>query len=482
MQRRHLLKGLGATGAGLLLNGCLPQGGRSSRALAMEGADLALPRGLHVSLDDDSHTTRSLTWFTDGAEAPASWLEFDTVTPQMSAEDVQSMPLSMRVAADADPTFGVEAVTHRATARDIDPDAPFRYRVGSPDGGWSPVHVVKPSPRDTWRFVHFGDHGITHRSQQLTQQLRREPHDLLLIAGDLSYADGNQPIWDEWFGINEPLLSRVPMMCGPGNHEEKDDTGAAFKNRFTHPNPLTSNIFGGNPGSTFYSFDYNRVHFLVTTAGALIGDLTLPEELLAIETDLALAAARRAAGQIDFIFVVQHFTIWTDQIGRGPANPTLVALEENIMLRYGVDALLVGHDHIYQRSVPMALGLPNPLGYVQVTVGTGGQSIRLFEEGERQRWSAADFIGVGYTRFEVDGTTVRGEYVGVPPVDLSDEGRQNTQGDFAVVDQFTIEAKPRLLLGQFAVPPRGADILLADYDAIARHTRERNYHALHHCG
>ena len=478
MRRRELLKGFGLAGAGLVLGGC--QGGRNPGLGGRDGG-LILPRGLHVSLDDDSHSTRSLTWFTDGSDAPVSMLEFDAQVEGLSPEEVQSLPLDMRVEASTDPTPGVEAFTHRATARDIDPERPFRYRVGSVEGGWSPVHVVNPIPQGDWSFVHFGDHGVNPRAHMLTARLLQEPFDLLLMAGDLSYANGNQPIWDEWFADNEALFARVPLMAAPGNHEEEDDAGNTFKNRFTHPNPLTSQIFGGNPGSTFYSFDTNRVHFLVTTAGALINDFTLPEEILAIEADLALAAARRAAGQIDFIVVMQHFTIWTDQEGRSPANPSLVALEENIIVRYGVDLLLVGHDHVYQRSVPMAFGMPNPLGYVQMMVGTGGASIRLFDADGPQSWSAHEFIGLGYTKYSVSDRTIRGQFIASPPLSLDDEGRQAATGAFHVEDEFTISARSPTLARQFVLPPRGPEQLLANFDGIRRHTQARNKKALLHC-
>lgn len=481
MNRRNLLKGLGAVGAGLTLNGCLPQGGRSADTFVSSRAGLMLPRGLHVSLENDAATTRSVTWFTDGTEAPNSTLEFDSVTPEMSATDIQSMPLSLRVNGKADVTPGVDAFTHRATATGIDPEKPFRYRVGSDASGWSDIKVVQPTPEGDFSFVHFGDHGTSHRAQMLTQRVMQDPFDLLLIAGDLSYANGNQPVWDTWFAQNEALFAERVMMTAPGNHEDEDNAGVTFKNRFTHPNPPTSQIFGGNEGSTFYSFDYNRVHFLVTTAGALITDLTLPEELLAIELDLSQAAARRAAGQIDFIVVMQHFTIWTDQLGRSPMNPSLVALEENIIVRYGVDLLLVGHDHVYQRSKPMAFGLPIPYGYVQMMVGTGGASIRLFDDNGPQSWSAKQFVGIGYCRYEVQGRKIRGQYIASPPVGMSEELRNDATGDFRVEDEFEISAKPLELARSHALPPRGPDVLLADYDSLRRHTIERNRHALKHC-
>lgn len=481
MHRRHFLNGLGAMSASLALNACLPQGGRTP-LLAGPRLGSSVPRGLHLSLGDDARSTRSVTWFTDGIEAPASVLEFDSVTPDMSPADVARMPLSMRVDASADATPGVEAFTHRATATAIDPTLPMRYRVGSEASGWSAVNVVQPTPTGDFSFVHFGDHGTSHRAQMLTQRVLEDEFDLLLMAGDLSYANGNQPIWDTWFDQNEALFSQKVLMAAPGNHEEEDDAGNTFKNRFTHPNPWTGNVFGSNAGSTFYSFDYNRVHFLVTTAGALINDLTLPEELLAIETDLAMAAARRAAGDIDFIVVMQHFTIWTDQDGRSPMNPTLVALEENIIVRYGVDLLLVGHDHVYQRSVPMAFGLPNPFGYVQMMVGTGGASIRIFDGDGPQIWSAKQFVGVGYCRYEVRGNKIRGEFIASPPVANTDEGRNDATGAFRVEDTFEMEAKPLIIAQGHALPPRGPETLLAQFDGIRRHTLERNRRALLHCG
>lgn len=475
LSRRTLLRGLGATAGALLLPGCQTGG----RTLSSRDVQLFQPRGLHLSLPGDVRRERAVTWFTDGLEAPPSLLEFDTVTPEMSAGDIQTLALGNRVEASHEPTIGVDAFTHRARLEAPDPDLPLRYRVGSA-AGWSPVQVVPPTPADTWRFVHFGDHGINPRTARLIQAVKRESKDLLMLAGDLSYANGDQPIWDDWFDLVEPVLAGCPTMAVPGNHEAKDFDGDAFKNRFTHPAPRTALTTGSPAGNTFYSFEFDRVHFLCTTAGALINDGTLPEEIANIELDLALAAARRAAGQIDFIVVMQHYPIWTDQAGRSPANPTLVALEENIIVRYGVDLLLVGHDHVYQRSVPMAFGLPNPLGYVQMMVGTGGQSVRLFDDNGPQAWSARQFIGLGYARYEVKDRVIRGQYLGAPPRDL-DQGLQLIDEDLRVLDEFEFRARPRALARAFALPPREPAILLADFDAISRHTRQRNRQALAHC-
>lgn len=476
LHRRRVLGGLSGLAGTMLLSGC--DGGVGPGASARTGS--FAPRGLHLSLTGDVHSSRSVTWFTDGLEAPPSMLQFDTVEPGMSPTQIQQQPLRFFSEGSADATPGVEAFTHRATATGIDPEKPLRYRVGSA-AGWSSVRVVMPSPTESWRFAHFGDHGLTPLARQTLAAVAHEPLDLLMLAGDLSYANGNQPIWDDWFDQMDPLFSRIPTMAAPGNHEEEDDAGNTFKNRFFHPNAPTAAVTGSNPGSSFYAFDYNRVHFLISTAGALIGDGTLPEELVNIEVDLATAAARRLAGQIDFIVVMQHFTIWTDQEGRSPANPSLVALEENILVRYGVDLLIDGHDHVYQRSQPMAFGQPNPLGYVQMMVGTGGQSIRLFDDDGPQAWSQTQFVGIGYATYDVSPGRIRGRFVGAPPIDTSDELRQTVTAPFALIDEFEIARRGLLACRECALPPRPAEVLLANFDAVARHTRERNRLALQHC-
>ncbi|CAA0110088.1 Uncharacterised protein [Zhongshania aliphaticivorans] len=442
-----------------------------------------MPRGLHASLVGDSHTSRAVTWFTDGEDAPVSWLEYSSFDIGLDEFSIQDDGFEFSVEASTMETTGIESFTHRANAEGIDPDRPLRYRVGSDEGGWSPVYVIMPSPRDEWSFIHFGDHGVGELPQLVTAEIMRTPADLLMLAGDLSYANGDQPIWDLWFEQMEPLLARRITMAAPGNHEQKDFGGDAFKNRFTHPDkPLSSPFGSGDLGSAFYSFDFNRVHFLVTTAGALIEDGTLPEELINIEADLANAALRRLRGEIDFIIVMQHFTIWTDQLDRSPANFTLVALEENIFIRYGVDIVIVGHDHVYQRSTAMALGLPNPLGYVQMLVGTGGASIRLFDDNGPQIWSESTFVGIGFARYVVSKGKIKIEYIAAPPMDMSDLGRQYSEGIFEVQDSVEINAKSLLACSQCAMPARGPETLMQNFEAIAAHTRHRNRHALKHCG
>lgn len=424
-------------------------------------------RGIHVSYTEDIASGRSVTWFTDGLEDPGSVLEWGPVEPGMSATDLATLPLPNRVEGAATQAFGIEVLTHRADIAAAPADRAIRYRVGS-EGDFSSVRVLQPTPSDGFRFIHFGDSGVNAAGARvMTESLARAP-DFVLIAGDLSYANGDQAIWDQWFDQLDPLASQIPVMYSPGNHEAKDGGGAGYTSRLSLPG-----------AENYYSFDVQRVHFCVSTAGCLLTEedpasaAALAQELFWIETDLAQAAARRAAGEIDFIVFVQHYTIWTNEDGRDPANPSLVALEEGILLRYGVDLLLVGHDHIYERSKPMAYGLPVPTGYVQVTQGGGGQS--LYEVlASPASWSAIAVVRHGCTVFQVAAGSITAQSWAV-----SDE-TGTLLPTAELIDEFSLTPRGLLPSAAFAQPARSAAELLARWPEVVAHTRRRN--ALHDLG
>ena len=381
----------------------------------------AAPRGLHLSLTGDAASTRTVTWFTDGTADPGTVVRW--APAGKGNRPLDRAPDAQTVTGTTAPIPGVDGLVHRATLTGLPADAPVRYAVGGESGFSEPQLLTVPSYDEGFRFVHLGDHGVLPSSRATTDAALDADPDLVLVAGDLSYADGNQPVWDQWFDEIQPLVSGVPMMAAPGNHESKDFGGQAFKDRLSHPGR-----------GSFYSFDMGRVHIAVGTAGVFLADGTLAEELLFLERDLATAAARRALGEIDFIVVMQHYPIWTDHESRGPLNPTLVLTQEQIFQRYQIDLLLVGHDHFYERSVRMAYGRPSPVGYVQVISGGGGKSLYDFVPDDAfQEWSAAHARRFHLVEFEVTRSALRGRAVA-------------TDGSGEVLDTFT-------------VPRRGADEL-----------------------
>lgn len=48
--------------------------------------------------------------------------------------------------------------------------------------------------------------------------------------GDISYANGNQPVWDGYGRDMEPLLSSIPGLFSPGNHDGEFEFGNSYGN------------------------------------------------------------------------------------------------------------------------------------------------------------------------------------------------------------------------------------------------------------
>lgn len=416
--RRRLLRG-GLAGAGAVL-------GAPLLALApAAAAPLAgfAPRGIHASYTDPLATQRTVTWFTDN------------LLPGRHALAYQAGEGAwQRVTAQTQRLPGLRGWVHHA-AIPAPPGVHLRYQAGlAASAGDAPLlasHAAAPGTLAGWprgdrlRFTHFGDHGITAHSVANTAAVRARAPDVHFIAGDLSYANGTQSVWDTWFDQLAPLAASVPVMTAPGNHEHEDLFwgSRAYRTRLRQPGP-----------GSYYAFDLGRVHFLALTAGALFAadrDLLLEELRFAAE-DLADAAARRARGELDFIVVLQHFTLWTDQLGRAPNDPPLVLLEEPLLVRHRVDLVMTGHDHFYQRSRPMAFGRPDARrGYVQIINGCGGQSLRQIRR-PVQPWSAfvLDPPRYCFTEYELDGLTLAGRT-------FASDGAEPAE-----VDSFAIGARP----------------------------------------
>ena len=408
--------------------------------------------GVHASL---MATQRALTWF---AAAATPYTVALRPWPAQGATGQEEMRL---LTSTASPTYGVPLYTHRVLLDGVALGQGLHYRLGA-NGQWLQEGVLPALPTAGWRFIHFGDHAQRAASRAVVAGVGQRRPDLLLIAGDLAYANGEQSLWDSYFRMLEPVTAAIPMLSCPGNHEQKDGNGQGYLSRITQPGR-----------AAWYAFDHGRVHFFFGTAGCLVAGpasvWALVEEILAMEHDLSAAAARRAKGEIDFIIVVQHYPIWTDEEGRDPADFTLVALEEGMLLRYGVDLLLVGHDHIYERSHPMAYGRPHPGGYVQVTQGGGGQSLYQVIPNPAA-WSALATPRWGFSEYEVTGSQIR-----VTSYTVDDSANQLLPtGELALLDSFAYQARDAASLHHFALPPRPEEELLAGFAQVVAHTIDRN--------
>ncbi|MGE0784049.1 MAG: metallophosphoesterase [Sandaracinaceae bacterium] len=263
--------------------------------------------------------------------------------------------------------------------------------------------VGPPTP---FRFWVVGDSGTGGSGQAAVFDAMRaetagDPPDLYLHVGDMAYTDGTEAEFDaHFFAPYAPLLENTVVWPAIGNHENHSslsgpETGPYYEG-YVLPRDGSS---GGLPSGTeaYYSFDYANVHFVVLDSA---DSDTRPTGPMAQWLEMDLAATTQ-----DWIVAYWHHPAYTDG-SHVDSEGDLQAMRQRILPIIeagGVDLVLVGHSHIYERSYPVEgafyAGLPtagvtsaiqdmgdgrpsgdgpydaNAPGVVHITAGHGGTGV-----------------------------------------------------------------------------------------------------------
>jgi hypothetical protein len=218
-----------------------------------------------------------------------------------------------------------------------------RFTTAPPRGGEVPLRA--------WLLGDSGTGGASQaqvRDAMLGATADR-PIDLFLHVGDMAYDSGTTAEFDSrFFAPYADILSHVPVWAAIGNHESYTaDTATQtgpFYDAYVQP---TRGEAGGLPSGTeaYYAFDWGNVHFVVldtqesdrTPAGAMLTWL-----------DMDLSATDQ-----EWTIVFFHHPPYSHGSHDSDAETQLRQVRENIVPlldAHGVDLVLTGHSHIYERS------------------------------------------------------------------------------------------------------------------------------------
>ena len=291
------------------------------------------PTQVRISYGEDPTRMMRLMWQT---AAP---------TASRTVEYGETAELGM-VAAGTQPTYAYQTgALAEATLYNLKPKTKYFYRVGSKEGGFSPVRefmTADPDPKE-FVFTAYGDHGVTPEAVKNVDNVLFEKPAFHLMLGDISYANGVQPIWDKYLEQIEPMASVIPFMITLGNHENEDIKVDGKDVEIGYVATLARFAMPG--AEHWYTFDYGCARFVSINSDAY----KAPGHLEWV--DATLAAARRDP-KIKWIIVLQHHPVYGTSKGRGD-NQGLIENVAPIFDKYKVDLVLEGHDHHYERQYPM---------------------------------------------------------------------------------------------------------------------------------
>jgi acid phosphatase type 7 len=189
------------------------------------------------------------------------------------------------------------------------------------------------------------------------------PFDALLTLGDNQYERGSLDDYNAWYSQTwgAPGLKPVTYPT-PGNHERESGLRANYCEYFRNGVNGPAAVDPCPGGLPYYSYELGAWHMIALDSSAgTIG----AAQLQWLDDDLARHPTKCT-------LAYWHHARYS---GGPHGNATLGNVWAHLMAA-GVDAVLVGHDHNYQRFAPMnnAGGIDRVNGIREFVVGTGGRS------------------------------------------------------------------------------------------------------------
>jgi hypothetical protein len=311
-------------------------------------------------------------------------------------------------------TFNGAAYTspflHHVLLSGLPPNTPIFYSVGGDASGFSPVMSFTSHPgyglqANGSYFAVIGDLGQTSNSVDTVNHIVASPHPFtaMIHAGDLSYADSDEPRWDSWQQMVAPLASSLPWMTVVGNHEIELDTNMksfeAYQARFPMPT-----INYGTPSQSqqlHYSFRAAGVHWL----------------MLSSYTDYDPSSAQYAwlqaeVGRIDrsvtpWVVAVLHAPWYNSNYAHQGEGDAMKAAMETLLYNAGVDLVYAGHVHAYERTYRTYQGVANAAAPYYIGIGDGGNREGLATDWmyPQPAWSAFRQASYGHGELQVVNAT-----------------------------------------------------------------------------
>jgi len=220
---------------------------------------------------------------------------------------------------------------------------------------------VKASPNvGDQQFVRawiLGDAGTANQDQRdvrdeyynyvATAGVSPNQTDMILFLGDNAYNDGTDSEYQAAvFDVYGDMLKKSVAWSTLGNHDGHSATSSTqtgpYYDIFSFP---TAAECGGTSSGTeaYYSYDYANIHFIVLESHQLYNDAT----------QMAWCLSDIQATTQDWIVAIFHHPPYTKGSHNSDSETQLVAMRNNflsILEDNGVDLVLSGHSHSYERS------------------------------------------------------------------------------------------------------------------------------------
>ncbi|KAK3014489.1 hypothetical protein RJ639_009392 [Escallonia herrerae] len=321
----------------------------------------SLPQQVHISLAGDKHLR--ISWITGDKSSP-SVVEYGTSTGSYSSR-AEGESTSYKY------LLYSSGKIHHTVIGPLEQGTIYFYRCG----GQGPEFQLKTPPSQLpVTFAVAGDMGQTGWTKSTLDHIDQCKYDVHMLPGDLAYADYFQRRWDTFGELVQPLASGRPWMVTEGNHEKENIP--LFKDGFQSYNARWKMPFeeSGSSSNLYYSFEVAGVHVIMLGSFADYDEYS--DQYSWLKADLSKVDRDRTP----WLLVLFHVPWYNTNYAHQGEGDRMMAAMEPLLYAAGVDIVLAGHVHAYERSKRVYNGKSDPCGAVHITIGDGGNKEGLAQK------------------------------------------------------------------------------------------------------
>jgi hypothetical protein len=257
-------------------------------------------------------------------------------------------------------------INHEVNITGLQPFTKYYYNIANSEGVYVPensnMYFVTAPSTGTKQFVRawiLGDAGTANQNQRNVRDryynyvanavTNPNQTDMMLFLGDNAYNSGTDNEYQAaLFDIYGDMLKKAVAWSTLGNHDgysaNSNSQSGPYYDIFTFPTAAES---GGVASGTeaYYSFDYGNIHFIVLDSYGSNRAINGPMYNWMV-SDLSSTSQ-------DWIVGIYHHPSYTKGSHDSDTEGELIDMRNNfqpILEQYGVDLVLNGHSHSYERS------------------------------------------------------------------------------------------------------------------------------------
>lgn len=246
---------------------------------------------------------------------------------------------------------------NKATMSDLEENTAYVYRVGN-NGHWSETYTITTKSKGDFSFLFAGDPQLGSSGDLAadkdgwkktldlvnTNPLFKDVH-FIQNAGDHVEAGKNESQYDAYLSNYQgSVVYSTPFANAVGNH---DYAGTAYNDHFNLPNVSNLGSSGQGNAQGDYYYIYNNALMLVLNSN----NRSTAEHEEFIKNTLAKTKDNQ---DIKWKIVVFHHSIYSS--ASHASDNDILARRDTLAPMFsqnGIDLVLMGHDHVYTRSMLM---------------------------------------------------------------------------------------------------------------------------------